>query len=309
MAPLTGLDLFDQEKKTFRHIANQPGWKNRISEVGCILKDKKEFYWIGTRLGLYRVSSDLLNGDIQDQDITRFTNISGEANSLPGDYVISLCEDNQGDIWVGTYGSGICRIHSVNDGSVTFKRFNQNDGLCNNVVYAIQKDKDNNLWLSTDNGLSRFDLKTSQFKNFYASDGLQSNQFYWTASCAGEDGRLYFGGMEGLNYFNPSEISDNTFGPRVVLTDFKVFNATVNVGKWNGKRVLLNKVINETSNLSLSYKENVFSFEFSSLDYFLPEKVQYKYRMQGVDQDWVTVPSSRRFVTIPILKGAIIFSK
>ena len=300
---LTGLDVFEQEKQIFRHIANQTGWKNRISEVGCILKDGRGFYWIGTRLGLYRVSENLLNGVIQDTDITRFTYNNGEANSLPGDYVISLCEDNQGDIWVGTYGSGISRIRTSDSGVVTFKNFSQNDGLCNNVVYAIQKDKDNNLWLSTDNGLSRFDLKTSQFKNFYASDGLQSNQFYWTASCAGEDGRLYFGGMEGLNYFNPSEIRDNTFIPRVVLTDFKVFNATVNVGKWNGKKVLLDKVINETTNLNLSYKENVFSFEFSSLDYFLPEKVQYKYRMQGVDQDWVTVPSSRRFVTYTNLEG------
>ena len=300
---LTGLDLFEQERQLFRHIANKQSLKNRISEVGCILKDKKDFYWIGTRLGLYRVASDLLTENIQDKDITRFTNMNGKVNSLPGDYVISLCEDNQGDIWVGTYGSGISRIHIAENGGVTFKSYSQNDGLCNNVVYAIQKDRNNNLWLSTDNGLSRFDLKTNQFKNFYASDGLQSNQFYWTASCTGADGRLYFGGVEGLNYFDPESIKDNTFIPQVVLTELKVFNSTVNVGKWNGRKVLLEKVINETSTLNLSYKENVFSFEFSALDYFLPEKIEYKYRMQDVDKDWVTVPSSRRFVTYTNLEG------
>ena len=300
---LTGLDLFDQGKHQFRHIANQQSLKNRISEVGCILKDKKDYYWIGTRLGLYRVASNQLTENIQDKDIIRFTNTNGVTNTLPGDYVISLCEDNQGDIWVGTYGSGISRIHIAENGGVTFKSYSQSDGLCNNVVYAIQNDRNNNLWLSTDNGLSRFDLKTSQFKNFYASDGLQSNQFYWTASCTGADGRLYFGGVKGLNYFDPESIRDNTFIPQVLLTELKVFNSTVNVGKWNGKKVLLEKVINETSTLNLSYKENVFSFEFSSLDYFLPEKVQYKYRMQGVDKDWVTVPSSRRFVTYTNLEG------
>ena len=300
---LSGLDFFEQEQHIFRHIANQTGWKNRISEVGCILKDSKGYYWIGTRLGLYRVDSKLLTGTIEDKDITRFVNVNGVENSLSGDYVISLCEDNQGDIWVGTYGSGISRIHLSERGEPSFTNFSQNDGLCNNVVYAIQKDRNNNLWLSTDNGLSRLDLQSKQFKNFYVSDGLQSNQFYWAASCAGADGKLYFGGMEGLIYFDPDNIRDNTFIPQVVLTDLKVFNASVNVGKWNGKKVLLDKVINETTNLNLSYKENVFSFEFSSLDYFLPEKVQYKYRMQGVDKDWVTVPSTRRFVTYTNLEG------
>lgn len=300
---LTGLTLFEPKTKLFKHIANQPALKNRISEVGCILKDNKDFYWIGTRLGLYRVASPDLKSDIKDNEIIRFTNNKEDKNSLPGDYVISLCEDNQGDIWIGTYGSGISRIHTSENGDVTFKNYSQNDGLCNNVVYAIQKDRSNNLWLSTDNGLSRFDLRTNQFKNFYASDGLQSNQFYWTAACAGEDGQLYFGGVEGLNYFDPESIKDNTFIPQVVLTDLKVFNSTVNVGRWNGKKIILEKVINETSTLNLSHNENVFSFEFSSLDYFLPEKVEYKYRMQGVDKDWVTVPSTRRFVTYTNLEG------
>jgi ligand-binding sensor domain-containing protein/signal transduction histidine kinase/DNA-binding response OmpR family regulator len=300
---LTGIDLFQQDKETFRHIANQPGWKNRISEVGCILKDSKGYYWIGTRLGLYRVASAILENGVQDKNITRFTNTNGVANSLPGDYVISLCEDDKGDVWVGTYGGGISMIHISENAKVTFTNYNQNDGLCNNVVYAIQKDSKDNLWLSTDNGLSRFDLKSRQFKNFYVSDGLQSNQFYWAASCAGKDGRLYFGGMEGLNYFYPDSIRDNAFIPKVVITDFKVFNTSVTIGKWNDKKVLLEKVINETSKLNLSYKENVFSFEFSSLDYFLPEKVKYQYRMKGVDKGWVTVPSSRRFVTYTNLEG------
>ncbi len=300
---LTGLELFKPDQSVFIHIANQPGWKNRISEVGCILKDTKGFYWIGTRLGLYRVAESSLDKGLQDRDIVKFTNTNGVANSLPGDYVISLCEDDNGNIWAGTYGSGVSRITISEKGQVTFTNYNQVNGLCNNVVYALQKDGSGKLWLSTDNGLSRFDPDTRQFKNFYVSDGLQSNQFYWTASCAGSDGRLYFGGMEGLNYFYPDSIRDNSYIPKVVITDFKVFNTSVNIGEWNNKKVLLEKVINETSKISLSYKENVFSFEFSSLDYFLPEKVQYKYRMKGVDKDWVTVPSSRRFVTYTNLEG------
>lgn len=300
---LTGLELFHPEHGVFLHIANLPGWKNRISEVGCILKDSKGFYWIGTRLGLYRVAATVLENELQDKNIVRYTNSNGVENSLPGDYVISLCEDDKGNIWAGTYGSGVSQISVSEQGKAAFTNFNQINGLCNNVIYAIQKDEKGKLWLSTDNGLSRFDPDTRQFKNFYVSDGLQSNQFYWAASCAGSDGRLYFGGMEGLNYFYPDSIRDNRYAPKVMITDFKVFNTSVNIGKWNNKKVLLENVINETSEIDLSYKENVFSFEFSSLDYFLPEKVQYKYRMKGVDKDWVTVPSSRRFVTYTNLEG------
>lgn len=300
---LTGLDFFDPKKEIFRRITNQTGWKNSISQVGCILKDSKGFYWIGTRLGLYRIASKFIEEGVREENISRYINVKGVSSSLSGDYVISLCEDSNGHIWVGTYGSGISRINNPGDDDITFTNFNQNDGLCNNVVYAIQKDRNNNLWLSTDNGLSRFDLQTKQFKNYYVSDGLQSNQFYWTASCAGKDGSLYFGGMNGLNYFLPDSIKDNTYVPNVVITDFKVFNTSVNIGKWKGKRILLEKVVNETSEINLSYKENVFSFEFTSIGDFIPEKVQYKYRIQGVDKDWVTVPSTRRFVTYTNLEG------
>jgi signal transduction histidine kinase/DNA-binding response OmpR family regulator len=300
---LTGLDLFEPGKGVFKHIANNQGFKNRISEVGCIIKDSKGFYWIGTRVGLYRVSSANLEKGVQDHEITRYANSIGEPNSLPGDYVISLCEDREGNIWVGTYGSGFSKIKIQPAGKVSFTNYSETSGLCNNVVYAIQKDKNGNLWLSTDNGLSRFDPKTGQFRNFYVSDGLQSNQFYWSASCTGIDGKLYFGGMKGLNYFNPEDIRDNAFSPTVVFTDLKVFNSSVNIGKWNGRKILLEKAINETSRLNLSYRENVFTLEFSSLDYFLPEKVNYKYRMKGVDKDWVTVPASRRFATYTNLEG------
>lgn len=301
---LGGLDLFYPGKEgTFHHIANNLQWKNKITEVGCLLKDKRGNYWIGTRRGLYRVSASKLIGNTTDTDFIEYLNESGNSNSIPGNYIISLCEDRSGNIWAGTYGNGISKIQISADNQVHFKNYTQADGLCNNVVYAILEDNNGILWLSTDNGLSRFDPKQNHFKNFYVTDGLQSNQFYWSAAFKSKEGKLYFGGIKGLNFFYPDSIRDNSFKPRVTITDFKIFNSSVGVGVWNKKREILDRVINETSTVNLSYKENVFSFEFSALDYFLPEKAQYQYKMEGVDQEWVTTPSSRRFVTYTNLKG------
>jgi signal transduction histidine kinase/ligand-binding sensor domain-containing protein/AraC-like DNA-binding protein len=301
---LGGLDMFYPDKESgFKHLASNPNWKNKITEVGCIIEDKKGYYWVGTRYGLYRVHGSKLENELKDNDLTHFTNTPNQSNSLPGNYIISLCEDHNGDLWVGTYGNGIGKLHVQSDNSIVFTNYTQRDGLCNNVAYAIIEDNYGILWISTDNGLSRFDPKQNRFKNFYVTDGLQSNQFYWSAAYKNKEGKLFFGGIKGLNFFMPDSIKDNSFIPKVAITDFKIYNNTVNIGLWNDKKVILSKTISETSEINLSYKENVFSFEFSALDYFLPEKSQYQYKMEGVDLDWVTVPASRRFVTYTNLKG------
>jgi signal transduction histidine kinase/ligand-binding sensor domain-containing protein/CheY-like chemotaxis protein len=300
-----GLDLFYPDKQIFKHLANHPNWKNKLTEVGCILKDKAGYYWIGTRLGLYKIHASKLEGEPQDNDFSAFTHIEDNSNSLPGNYVISLCQDNHGNIWVGTYGNGISKLRITTENKVEFVNYTQKDGLCNNVVYAILEDKQGMLWLSTDNGLSRFDPEKKHFKNYYVTDGLQSNQFYWSAAYKSKEGKMYFGGIQGLNFFYPDNLKDNDYLPKTRITDLKIFNTSVNIGQWNNKRVILNKLISETSEIRLTYKENVFSLEFSALDYFLSEKIQYQYKMVDVDQDWVTVPSSRRFVTYTNLKGGV----
>src|SRR5690606_2163908 len=104
----------------------------------------------------------------------------------------------------------------------------------------------NNLWLSTDNGLSKFDKLQNKFKNYYVTDGLQSNQFYWSAAYKNENGKMFFGGINGVNFFYPDSIKDDSYLPEVSITDFKIFNSTVNTGIWNNKKVILDRSISET---------------------------------------------------------------
>jgi signal transduction histidine kinase/ligand-binding sensor domain-containing protein/AraC-like DNA-binding protein len=299
-----GLDIFNPSENTFRHVHKKMQLENNL-EVGCLLADQKERIWVGTRDGLYRLSrADLLELTTETKSIEflKFSNKINNPNSLAGNYVISLRETKAGTIWLGTYGNGICKYV---EGSETghFINYSEEDGLCNNFAYAIEEDLQGNLWISTDRGLSKFNPKTEEFQNFYTSDGLLSDQFYWSASFADESGDLYFGGIEGVNYFSPEQIESYPNTPTPVFTELSVFNSPVKVGDKYHSKVILEKPIEETEHIDLSYKDAVFSIEFSALDYFHPDKIKYQYKMEGVDQDWVEVPSTRRFANYTNLSG------
>jgi len=303
---LGGLDLFNPVNQNFFHYNELLGKGFEAPEIGCLLKDKKDFYWIGSRKGLFRIPARIVNLSGEkpgSSDFSFFTHNSADSLSIAGDYVISLLEDRKGNVWIGTYGNGICKAEVSAGGKVTFKTFTQANGLCNNVIYTMENDQDGNIWISTDKGLSKFNPEKSTFENFYTKDGLLSDQFYWSASESDRNGKLYFGGVNGLNYFNPNEIVSYPRKPRIVFTDFRVFNKTVSIGEKIHGRVILENSISNTNSLGLSYRDNVFSIEFSSLDYFLPDKVTYAYKMEGVDQNWVIVPASRRFAGYTNLAG------
>jgi len=301
-----GLDLFDPKTETFFHFQEKFDKIVETPAVGCILKDRKDFYWIGTRKGLFRIPAKLVaptSEKLTSKDYQLFTNVYNDSLSLSGNYVTSLLEDHLGNIWVGTYGNGISKVVTTPDGKIQFVSYTKNEGLCNNVVYAMEEDRSGNIWISTDNGLSKFNSGTGFFQNFYTKDGLLNDQFYWTSSDTDNRGTIYFGGVNGLNYFNPEKIDFYPRLPKVVFTDFQVFNQSVKIGQKLHGNILLNQSVAETKTIELSYKDNIFSIEFSALDYFLPDKVIYAYKMEGVDQNWVTVTAARRFATYTNLSG------
>ncbi|MDX8337760.1 two-component regulator propeller domain-containing protein [Draconibacterium sp. IB214405] len=298
-----GLDIYNPENGIFLHVHEKMNIDEDL-EIGCLLTDSKNRVWVGTENGLYRFNrSDLLafNENTLQIDFEKYVTNPADSASIPGNYVISLFEGHDGTVWLGTYGNGICKFTEGENGG--FVTYNEQNGLCNNVAYGIEEDAQGNLWISTDNGLSKFSPEAETFQNFYSSDGLLSDQFYWSSSCSDEQGNLYFGGVEGLNYFNPAEFESYPNIPKPVFTQFSVFSDPVVIGEKYHSKVLLDAPISETDKISLSYKDAVFSIEFSALDYFQPGKIKYAYQMEGVDQDWVEVPSTRRFANYTNLSG------
>jgi signal transduction histidine kinase/ligand-binding sensor domain-containing protein/CheY-like chemotaxis protein len=208
----------------------------------------------------------------------RFTHYvaSANANRLNSNEVLAFYEDRQGILWIGTNQGGLNRLDPRTG---MFTHFTKQEGLPSNRVVSITADKAGHLWLGTSRGLCRFDPRTKSVRNYTISDGLPSNDFLENA-VAQQNNHLYFGTLNGLVYFNPDSIRDDTRPFPVHITSFKVVDRNHPLA---GKTV------------TLKHNENFLSFEFAALTYFLPEKSQYSYQLTGIDNGWVQ-NGNRRFV-------------
>jgi ligand-binding sensor domain-containing protein/signal transduction histidine kinase len=276
---------FVPELKIFRR--HPPGYPKATawSEVRAILEDHAGLIWIanpGGGLNSYRRSTDQWTQYVRDSNPGKSTKSIGDMG------VRSLCEDRRGTLWVGTDG-GLFRFERQ---SGTFTPFSVREGLRNDYVDAILEDGKGCLWLCTANGLSRFDPLSATFRNYDASDGVVIGQCRLPTGHKNRKGEMFFGGSKGLLRFHPDSIQDNPYVPPIVITEFKKFDTPVP----------LDSAISEKTSLDISYKENVFSFEFAALNYTSPEKNQYAYKLEGFDADW-TYCGTRRFATYTNIDG------
>ena len=308
---LNGLDCVDAKTMKIKHFRAQ--WNGvPITEVGCLLFDRYNNLWIGTKKALYKVLPDE-NGTINTEkcEIKRIVNNPADKNSISGNYVISLLEDQNGNIWAGTYGDGINLLHMSDskNGNFRFTRFDESQGMCNNIAYCMEEDSNGYLWISTDNGLARFNPTSGKFRNYYMNDGLLSNQFYWGSSYKSRYGKIYFGGMNGLVSFVPTEVYENIIPLTAQLTEFRLANREVKVNEEYFGKISLTQNICLEDKIKIPYQIKEFSLEFSSLNFTQPEKNFYKYKLEPFDTDWVLVNYKRRKATYMNLKpGTYTFS-
>ncbi|HSG27233.1 MAG TPA: SpoIIE family protein phosphatase, partial [Candidatus Krumholzibacterium sp.] len=245
-------------------------------------EDENGDFWIGTQGG---------GLELFDREAGTFEHFRADPsapNSLSNDYVFVIHEDRAGIMWIGTMGGG---LNAFDRSTREFTVYTEEDGLSDNSIYGMLEDDRERLWLSTNYGLSMFDPRTGAFKNYTEADGLQSNEFNGGAFFKSEEGELFFGGINGFNSFFPREIMDNTFVPPVVITSFTKLNQPVDFGV----------PLSEVRDIVLSYKDYVFSFQFSALDFTAPGKNRYAYMMEGLDSDWIYTGAEKRFATYTTL--------
>lgn len=211
-----------------------------------------------------------------------------QKNGLSNNQVLCLHEDKEGNMWAGTRGGGLNRIDQK---TAEITHLLEADGLPNNVVYGILEDEQNHLWLSTNKGLSRMNMQTSSFRNYDTSHGLQSNEFNTNSFLKRQDGTFLFGGMNGITAFSPAEIQANPNLPKVVFTDFRLKNEPVHPG---GADSILSKSINATQEVTLKHHQNMISVGFAALEYSIPEKNQYAYRLLGLQEQWIHTDHQRQ---------------
>jgi len=244
--------------------------------------DESGTLWIGTQgNGLFALNP-------QTGHEKQYTYSTKNKKSITGSSVRAILRDREGILWVGTDKG----LNKFNHSDSTFSHITNKDGLISNLVRAIRPDKKGNLWLSTDLGISKYNPGTRQIRNFTVDDGLHNNEF-WLSSHIGVQSELYFGGKDGLTWFQPDSIKNNTLMPSVYLTDFQIFNRSIMIAEDSP----LKQNISEVKEIVLTHDQSVFSLEFAALEHIFPQKISYAYNMENVDPDWVHTDYKRRFVT------------
>ncbi len=278
-----GLGRFDPATDrftNFRPVPNNPA--SLANSVWVIYQDRSGTLWLGTWGG------ELIRFDDTTNTFVRNKPDSRDPHRLNGAGITSIHEDRTGTLWVGAF-DGLYRYNRQSD---AFTRYTESHGLPSSTIRCILEDGVGKLWLSTQKGISRFDPKLERFRNYDVSDGLQSNEF--SDGChQSRDGEIFFGGSNGFNTFFPEHVRDNPYVPPVVITSFKIFNNPVPIGA----KSALEKSIAYVDSLTLSYRDNVFSFEFAALSYVNSHRNRYRYKLQNFDRGWTEVGSKQRLAT------------
>jgi signal transduction histidine kinase/ligand-binding sensor domain-containing protein/DNA-binding response OmpR family regulator len=287
-----GVNVFDTERKKIAHYS--PYVPNTIhgDYVTTFMEDKERSLWIGTGYGV----------EVLDRERKKFTHyITQPSNpsSLSNNSILCIMEDSRGFVWIGTHGG----LNLFDKAKKTFRSFTTADGLPHNSILTIVEDDSKNLWLGTPDGISNMKIRSIsdfldyEFSNYDQFDGLQGKQYNENAVLKTSDGEIIFGGANGFNIFDPGDIPLNKIISPVVLTDLQILNQPITTGTKFDDRIILDRAIAFTRKLELKHKDNVFSLEFAALSVNHPEKSQYKYKLEGFDENWISTTSAHRKVT------------
>ncbi len=273
-------------------LSSENGLQSDI--VYSIVEAEPNVLWIGTRGGgVQRYNTLTGNFEI-------FRALDNQ-ESIPNDDVLTLFMASTQKLWVGSSG-GLTLI----DQSYTpykFVHYNRINGLPSNTVHAIQQDEKGNLWVSTNDGLSRLKPETGEFWNFNNSDGLINYEYCDNSSCRGQfTGDLYFGGTNGIDVFNPSKIKLSVNNPPLVFTGFYLNQQKQSIGG------ILNQNIDLTDTIILDYNQNFFGFSFTSLNYHNKSKAEYAYKLDDFNKDWVTLKDNSPALFTNVLHGEYTFN-
>jgi signal transduction histidine kinase len=198
---------------------------------------------------------------------------------------------NPTGFWLGTQSGGLVNLN-LKEKSIT--RFTIENGLPNNTINAILKEDNNILWLSTNHGISRFDIEAKLFASYSTEDGLPTNNFNMNSAYKDGNGTMYFGSQDGVVYFDPADIKVNPFQAVPVITGIQLFNKEVLVGDTINKQVVLDKPVPLLDQISLNHKNNILTFSFASMHYASPANNQYAYKLDNLEDDWNYVDAKRR---------------
>jgi signal transduction histidine kinase/CheY-like chemotaxis protein/streptogramin lyase len=276
-----GLQRFDPRRGSFTLFHHEPDDPTSLAndQTNAVRLGADGAVWVGSDAGLSRL----------DPASGKFTNFHAGEAGLSSIIVNAIAKGYDGVVMFGTdVGVDVYDPHTDR-----FRAYTVREGMPSNYVMALETDQQGHIWAGTDKGLVRIEMDSGAIRVFDVNDGLPSNQFWNHAAYRAPDGTLYFGSTNGLTSFRPEELRDNTHPPPVYITELALFNHKLVAGPDSP----LKTSIQITTDLTLSHAQSSLSFKFAALNYRWSGKNQYAYRLEGFDQDWIRVDSSRRQAT------------
>lgn len=257
-----------------------------LSDRICQLFIHKEAVFLCTTQGLNRL---VMNNKGEITSLSSYqTNYSTPGSSLSSDYLVSMDCENDSTYWIGTIGGGLNKmvIHSEENNDYTVTRYTTKDGLPNNDCEIVLLDHIGNVWIGG-KGITRLNISQNKIYTYGYADGVPDNAFGSDAFYKAGNGMLYMGGLYGLSYFLPDHLITKHDTPyTLIFTKLFVNNEQVIPNKTYDGKVLLNKVLDQTSQLILNHRQNNFSISFAALNYNLSQRIAYRYRLKGFQKGW-----------------------
>ncbi|MDR2774875.1 MAG: response regulator [Tannerella sp.] len=286
---LNRLDTKTKQIKSYKsYYMNSDGMQAPNPWIYTLHMDEEGIIWMGTSVGVTRFNPDT-------ESFETFQN-----DRLNTNLIFTIARDHKKNLWFGSI-LGLYRLDKET-GEITRKTIS--DGLPDNMINGVEEDGEHFLWLSTGNGLCKYNPETGDCLNFYAEDGIKSNEFRRSSHYKGKDGRLYFGGINGLTTCTPNHFTYDSTLLYLAFTDFLVYNEPVQAGK----SAILEKLLDESESIRLKYNQRNFTFRFAAVEYGVPQRVLYYTQMENFDKHWRLVNNPNRSVTYTNLNpGKYIF--
>ncbi|MBN1447342.1 MAG: hypothetical protein JXA28_05375 [Bacteroidetes bacterium] len=279
----SGLSCRRGDSGEFEHFIFDPEDPTSLSygSVRAIHQDRNEHLWIGTDRG------GLCHYDKTTRRFTRFLHDATNPESISSNRIHCIYEDSRGMLWIGTAAG----LNLMDRRNARFRHYTHLDGLPNDVIYSILEDTKSYLWLSTNRGLARFHPFRERTDSYDVTDGLQGNEFNIGGGFRSLSGELFFGGVNGLTYFRPDDLTRNPYRPPVRLSSCRI----------GGVDIPLRMNREGTYFLEMEYTDESINFEFAALNFFNAGKNRYTYKLEGMHDHWISAGNNRsiNFIALP----------
>lgn len=283
-----GLSIYREDLNDFETLTSIPGDPTSLSNnnVIALFQDSLGLIWVGTERGLNRF-------DAASRKFDRYFADSSNVNGISSDMVWTFYEDAEQRLWLGTSGGSLNRWDESDraSGTANFHHYAESISLPSSNIYGIQSDTTGLLWLSHNRGITSLNPDTLETHQYGVRDGLQDSEFNMGAAFKDSGGTIYFGGNRGFNIIPKQGVKSEYVTPEVSISDIRIMNQSKRFGvPYDDLKVL-----------ELGYQDRMLSVDFFASDYSNPQLIQYAYKLEGINPDWVISPEAHiaSFTTLP----------